>query len=56
MALSREKMETTGSELDDLETSESSRGKRDKIAVISNARILTLGANGNAYVCKLTQQ
>jgi hypothetical protein len=55
-ALARASLESTGSELEDLELYESSRGKREKIAFSGNARIVgeprmvvTLGANGFAY-------
>ena len=55
-ALARMSLESTGSELEDLELYESSRGKREKIAFSGNARIVgeprmvvTLGANGFAY-------
>ena len=54
-ALARASSESTGSELEDLELYESSRGKREKIAfcgitgVGEPRTVVTLGANGVAY-------
>ena len=54
-ALARASPESTGSELEDLELYESSRGKREKIAFCGIAgvgeprTVVTLGANGVAY-------
>ena len=51
-ALARATLESTGSELEDLELFESSRGKREKYAFCSGGKprtVATLGANGVAY-------
>ena len=56
-AISQASLETTGSELEDLELFEANRGKREKIALIVRGRTRTIvtlgGATGLAYVSKI---